>query len=255
MLEKFVSGLHNSYLLHEDSPLRRMNPIGKLIVTLAFLMLLVSFSQYDSFRVLLYSLIPFFIIICFRIRMLEIIKKFVLALPFVFFTGLANCFFDRVQISFHVFQSDIFISGGLLSFLTLFFKTFSAIAAVSILVVCTPFHEISRAMYSIGIPCMLVLQMELMLRYLSMVFEEASVMETAWHLRNPNSKSIPVKNWGMLIGHLFLRSLQHSESVSNAMQCRLFHYGMIQKRQSLKKNDLILMLFIILILVTIRIAI
>ena len=38
----------------------------------------------------------------------------------------------------------------------------------------------------------------------------------------PGCRRIPFRDWGVLVGRLFLRTLQRADAVHAAMQCRLF---------------------------------
>ena len=81
---------------------------------------------------------------------------------------------------------------------------------------------ITGALAALHVPCLLILQIQLMFRYLILAMEEALHITNAYHLRNPECRMIPVRDWGKLAGQLFIRTVRRGNGVYAAMQCRLF---------------------------------
>ena len=75
------------------------------------------------------------------------------------------------------------------------------------------------------LPCLLILVLQLLYRYLFLLAEEAVNLRNAYFLRNPGCRVIPVREWGVLTGRLFIKSVERADAVYAAMQCRLFRAG------------------------------
>lgn len=213
------------FLNHEtdDSALRRYSPLSKLLLVLAFLIAVTSFPRYDLLGTFVFAVFPVSIALTAEMDTGRLVRQTLIALPFVLCAGIANCIMDVQQIQ--IFEG-FSLPGGVLSLLVLLCKTFAAVNIVLVFSACTPFQEIAGAMTTLRIPCIFVLQLQLMFRYLAIIINEAGMMLTAWHLRNPGAGHVPVREWAPMTGHLLLRSINRANAVYQAMQCRLFHAGM-----------------------------
>lgn len=217
--QKSLSGLNSA---PPGSALHRVSPLPKVCFTLGFLILTVSFERYDWGGCALFALLPFLLARIGRLSVPGLFLRTLVALPFVLCAGVANLFFDRNQIEV---IGDFTLSGGTVSLFVLIAKTLATVGIVLTLSASTSIQEISGALVRLHVPCILVLQLQLLFRYLLLVAEEARNLANGYFLRNPACRIIPVHDWGMLAGRLFLRSVERANAVYRAMQCRLFHAG------------------------------
>ena len=200
-------------------PLGDVSPLAKILTACAYLVLAVSFRMYDLVGTAIFAALPFvFAAIC-RISPLFLLKRSMLALPFILFAGLANCWYDRALVTV---LPGMALPGGVVALLTMICKTLGTVATVTLLAATTSISNISAALSSLHIPCIIVLQIQLLFRYLLLSFEEARTITTAYHLRAPSSKKIPLKHWGAIIARTFLRAAQRGDTIYLVMQCRLF---------------------------------
>lgn len=202
--------------------LRRISPVPKVVCCAGFLVLTVSFGGYDWRGCALFAVLPFAAARIGRIPVRPLLKRCCSALPFVLCAGIANCFFDRAPVEI---WPGAQCTGGTVSLFVLFAKTLATVGAVLTLTACTPMNEISGALVRLKTPCMLVLILQLLFRYLLVMVGEAKNMTTAYLLRNPGRRMVPLRDWGALVGSLFLRTVARADAVYRAMQCRLFHAG------------------------------
>ncbi len=88
----------------------------------------------------------------------------------------------------------------------------------------TPPHEFVRALRLMGVPQKLVLLFHFTYRYSHVIFTEAAKIYTSMVLRGFTPKlDIPtLKNYGNLMGNIFLRSFRRAERVTEAMELRGF---------------------------------
>lgn len=67
----------------------------------------------------------------------------------------------------------------------------------------------------IKIPSVIVTQVMLTYRYVTLLLSEAGRITQAYALRAPNQKGINIKNWGSLLGHLLLRTIDRADEIYN----------------------------------------
>ena len=93
------------------------------------------------------------------------------------------------------------------------------------------------------IPCSVVLQFLMTIRYIPLIAKEALSIKSAYTLRTGNS--IPkFSHWHMLAGSLLLRTLDHAGKIYNAMLIRGFDAGCNRKNSllspaSIKGKDIL----------------
>ncbi len=220
-LQESLQTLHGS-TAGSESPLRRVSPVPKAVCCVVFLGMAVSFGRYDWRGTFLFALLPMGAAYFGRIPLRPLLKRCAAGLPFVLCAGLANCFFDRTPVTV---LADIVYPGGVVALAVLFAKTLATIGMVLVLTASTSMSEIAAALTWLRVPCILVLQLQLLFRYLILVVGEAKNVTTAYMLRNPGCRTVPLRDWGALIGRLFLRTVERADAVYQAMQCRLFHAG------------------------------
>ncbi len=220
-LEKAIPALQSGYCA-KRAALRRIAPVPKTTFCIAFLALAISFPRYDALGCVLFAFVPLLLALIGRVPLAPLGRRVLAALPFVLCAGIANCFFDHARIEL---LPGIFAPGGVVSLLVLILKTCATVGMVLLLTATTPFNEIAGALHRLHVPCLLILQLQLLFRYLALVMEEARNVSNAYFLRNPECRLVPLRDWGPLVGRLFLRSVERSNAVWRAMQCRLFHAG------------------------------
>jgi len=197
--------------LNEDErgPFRHFAPVPKVVLLVGFLALIVSFGRYDWAGTFSLALVPYILAILGGLSPWFILKRACVALPFVLCAGAANCFFDSP-------------TGGAISLGVLAAKTFGTVGGVLLLTLTTSMSGITGALAALRVPCLLILQIQFMFRYLLLAMEEAQRVTSAYRLRNPECGLIPMRDWGQLAGQLFIRTVRRGNAVYAAMQCRLF---------------------------------
>ena len=201
------------------TPLHRVHPFAKLMVTMVYLVCVVSFGNYELNRLAPFLAYPVLVMALAEIPIGMIAKRTVVALPFCLFAGISNLIFDRTVIT----QVGIIpISGGMLSFMMLLCRTILCVSAILILVALTPFHELMDQLRRFHVPELIVTLLEMVYRYIGVLAEEASGMVTALRLRGNGAKWPSIHDFGPFVGQLLLRSADRAERVYQAMQCRLY---------------------------------
>jgi cobalt/nickel transport system permease protein len=191
-------------LSDRNTAVNRVNPIIKLVVTLVYLLLVVSYDKYDISGLMPLFLYPVIIITAGDIPIKPILSGLIAASPLVIGAGIFNPLLDR---EIAVTISGLNISAGMLSFISLLIKCALTVSAAMLLLASTGINRLAAAMHRLHIPQIFIIQLLLTYRYISVLTEEASRMSTAYRLRAPGQKGININVWGSLLGSLLLAIL------------------------------------------------
>lgn len=204
-------------LSNKDTVIHRIHPFVKMLVSIIYIVCLLMKNRYNLLGLAPFLFYPVIVTALAEIPYKAIAKRTFVALPFVVFAGISNLIFDREKV---MLLSGVVITTGVLSFATLIVRTVLSVSAILILVATTKFTDITRQLQRLHVPMFVVNLIEMIYRYLTVLVEEASVMMTAYRLRNPKYKYPHIKHMGTFVGHLFLRSIDRAERIYNAMKCR-----------------------------------
>jgi len=207
-------------LSENSSRVHSLHPLTKIVVTVLFLALVVSFPRYE-----IGALAPFAFFLSVAMGLSQtpyrpLLKRLFLALPFSLFAGIANLFFDR-QAAF--FAGGTAVSFGFLSLVSILLKTALCVMGALLLMSTTPLSQISYELVRLKVPKILVMQLTLTYRYIAVLLEEASGMYHAYFLRAPGKSGIKMKDMGSFLGQILLRSVDRAQRVYDAMKCRGYH--------------------------------
>lgn len=206
-------------LAHGTSSIHRLDARAKVLVTLVFIICVVSYNRYE-----LTALFPFFIFPVVMTSLaglppLFIIKKIVLLCPFVVAVGIFNPVFDR-EILLQL--GPLGISGGWISLASILTRSVLTVGAAFILVGVTGFTTVCQALESLGMPQVLAVQLLFLYRYIFVLTEESGRASQARELRSCGKKGLGIKSFGSMTGHLLLRTWGRAERIHTAMLARGF---------------------------------
>lgn len=206
-------------LAAERSPVHALHPLCKLLVTVLYIIVTVSFPKYHFSELVVMVLYP---VILFQLSGISVrlcFYKLRFVLPLVCAVGLVNPFLDRVPL---IQLGTISVTGGILSMVTLMLKGVFSLMASFLLIATTPMDSLCAALRMLHIPGILVTLLLLTYRYIGVMLEEVSVMTEAYSLRAPGQKGIHISGWGSFLGQLLLRSMDRAEELYNSMLLRGF---------------------------------
>ena len=201
----------------KDSPIHRIHPLVKLIVTAAYIWITVSFNKYNVTGLVTMVIYPVALFSLSGISFGHSIKKLRIILPFVILMGILNPFFDR-EPRFMLY--GLTITNGMVSGLTLFIKGILTVLASYLLIATTRIESICYAFNILHVPEILVTQILLTYRYITVLLSEANHIFEAYSLRAPFQKGIHHKVWGSLIGQLLFRSIDRATALYDSMVLR-----------------------------------
>lgn len=202
-----------------NSSVHKVHPLAKIIVTITYIGIVVSYEKYHVTGLVMMFLYPVMLFIISEVPFWESIKKLRIVLPVCLLLGIANPFFDQ---RYAIEIGSIVITTGMLSGLTLIIKAIMAVFASYLLIATTGIEKICYALRKSHFPDILVTQILLTYRYITVLLEEADHILMAYALRAPGQKGIHYKVWGTLVGQLFLRSIERADKIYESMLMRGF---------------------------------
>lgn len=202
-----------------SSPIHSLHPLAKLVSTIAYVVVTVSFDKYDLSGLSIMALYPALLFSISGVPVKTCFYKLRIVLPLVCAVGLFNPLLDRDVL---LTLGDIPVSGGVISMVTLMLKGVFCLTASFLLAATTSMDSLCRALRKLHVPGMIVTLLLLTYRYVAVMMEEVSIMTTAYRLRAPGQKGVHYKAWGSFLGQLLLRSMDKAEELYSSMRLRGF---------------------------------
>jgi cobalt/nickel transport system permease protein len=215
-----------------DSPIHHIDARVKLVLTIAFIftIALIPIGIW-SIYILLFSLI-FSLIILSGVGIDYVLKRAVLAFPFVLAALPLIFTISGPQLSSLTFGPlELTVThAGMEQFFSIALKSWISILTAILLTSTTQFPDILSAMRAIHVPRFLVAIIGLMWRYIFVLGDEALRLLRARAARSgtadsPGHRKGGTISWrakttGGLVGNLFIRSIERSERIYAAMLSR-----------------------------------
>ncbi|MDR2527998.1 MAG: cobalt ECF transporter T component CbiQ [Synergistaceae bacterium] len=231
MLNHAIGGMDRlERLALRNSAIHRLHPMAKLLTTIAYVVVVLSFPSQNFSGMLSFLLYPAVLTPWSGTPYWPLTERLLLALPFSLMGGVANLILLRETV---FIIGGFSVTRGMISFASIMLKTLLSVFAVLLLIAVTSFAEIARQLARLGMPNILCLQLVMTYRYLSVLLIEAASMFTAYILRASGEKAVKMKDMGSFLGQLVLRSFDRAERVYQAMKCRGFqgvYYGKARDR-------------------------
>jgi cobalt/nickel transport system permease protein len=217
---------------HRASPLHRLDPRVKFILTLAFI-LVVALTPSGAWPVYILLLaIVLAVEILSELGVAFVLKRAFLALPFVL-AALPVIFTTpgKPLLEIPVWHWTLVITTeGMARFFSIALKSWISVQAAILLAASTPFPDLLAAMRAVKIPRLLVAIFGLMWRYLFVLVDEALRLLRARAARSGQSDRPDMKPGGRLAwrahvagnmaGNLFVRAFERSDRIYVAMLSR-----------------------------------
>lgn len=203
-----------------DSVIHRLHPLSKLLVTIIYILVCVSFPKYSLSGIAVMVLYPVFMFQASGIPVKTCFYKLRFVLPLVMAVGIINPFLDRAPL---LYVGTLPVSGGVISMITLMLKGIFSLMASFILIATTKIDALCASLRRLHVPDVIVTLFLLTYRYISVMVEQVSVMTDAYALRAPGQKGIHISAWGSFLGQLLLRSVDKASELYQSMQLRGFH--------------------------------
>lgn len=221
-MSEIISSLYNLRLLDDlarkDTPIHRLHPLVKLMTTMVFLTVVVSFGRYEIFALLPFIFYPVIIFALAELPVAPILKRLLFVAPLILGIGIFNPVFDHQTVVF----LGLNISRGWITFISLTIKAALTVTTALLLIATTGMDNLAAALRMLRIPRLFVMQLLLTYRYITVLIEETARTLRAYYLRAPQQKGVQRSAWGSLAGQLLLRTFDRAQRVYQAMCLRGF---------------------------------
>jgi cobalt/nickel transport system permease protein len=202
----------------EDSPIHRLDPRAKLVATLVFVVVVMSFDRYELQALLPFVLFPLGLFSLSGLPVRALVKALLAAAPFAVVVGLFNPIFDRAPM---LSLGGLELSGGWVSFASILLRFLMTVSAAILLVATTGMYRTCMALERLGAPRVFVLQLLFVYRYLFVLAGEAAAISRGVSLRS-FGKPTSIALFGRLAGSLLLRTMDRAQRIHRAMVGRGF---------------------------------
>lgn len=216
-----------------------------LIVTVGYVVTMLSVSLVNLGQLISFVIYPLMMSSFCQVKYSRVFRQSLVVLPFVILVGVMNPLLDhRVAMSI----CGIDISAGWISFLSIVIRGLLSVQAVLLLINLSGIDGVFRALRRIGVSSVLETQLSLVSRYISTLVYEAVMMSRARQSRGYGRSTYSIKDWGVLVGQLLLRTIERGERVHWAMVARGFNnkseLAVVVKRESViwKTNSILFVL-------------
>ena len=203
-------------LAARDLWVNRLHPLAKLAVTVGYIALVVSFHKYDFMGLAGMFIYPLALFLLCDLSVVDCFRRLWAVLPLLAFVGALNPVFDKTLVR----VGGIVLSAGWFSFATLLIKGVYTVLAAYLLVATTRVEALCQALTDIHVPQVLVTQLLLTWRYITLLLQEVDRVITAYTLRAPGQRGVHISAWGSLAGQLLLRSVDRANAVYESMLLR-----------------------------------
>lgn len=226
--------------------LHRLDPRAKLLATVCYLVALLSVPLTDPIGILLFAALPAAGASLCELGLRRMVSYSLIAVPLAAMIGIFNPLLER-QTAFYV--GPVAVSAGWAAFVGILLRGMLSVQAVLLLLFSTGFNGICSALRRLGLPALLVVQLQMVYRYLFVMLREASSMDAARRSRGFGRKHYPLSLWAKLVGQLLIRSVDRAERVHRAMLARGFSGDIVSLHQSRwRLADTVFLLVVLLLL-------
>jgi cobalt/nickel transport system permease protein len=218
-IQTSLAGLHHiDTIASGDTPVHRIDARAKIIVTIVFVVTVMSFDSGRIGALVPFFLFPLIMITAGNIPFRDIFIRLSIALPFVVMVGIFNPFIERTPVCI----GGIYVAAGWVSFLSIIMRCSLTVAAALTVLYTTGMYRLCRGLMLMGVPGVMVLQLLFLNRYLFVLANEAGRMLRARDLRCAVERKPGIQEFGKLAGTLFVRTLDRAERIHTAMISRAF---------------------------------
>lgn len=202
-----------------SAPLRRIDARAKLLLTVVYLVAMLSLPLGHLAQLMLFFLFPIAAATAGGLNYGQLFRRSLAVLPFVLLIGLFDLLFDR-EAAFRI--GTFAVTRGAVRFLAIGLRGLLSVQAVLALILATGFYDLCRGLQRMGVPSLLTVQLLFVYRYMAVLIEESLALVRARDARSFGRGSYPLRLWGPMVGQLLLRTLDRAERIHRAMLARGF---------------------------------
>lgn len=205
-------------LAARPTALSRIDPRAKLLVTLAFVLAVVSFEPHAVSALLPLAVFPVAMAALGEVPAGAVLRKVLVAAPLAVMVGLANPWLDTAP---WPVAGGVTLAAGWWSFASIVLRFVLTVSAAMVLVGGTGMMALCAGLARLGVPRVFTTQLLLLWRFAFVLGEEAQRVGTARALRALGRRPT-LADYGPLAGQLLLRATSRAQRVHEALQSRRF---------------------------------
>lgn len=203
----------------QSSPLHSIDARAKAITTLVFLVAMLTVPLRNLSDLILFFIYPILLSSMSGVGYGRVFSRSLIVIPFVALIGIFNPILDRTAV-FNV--GGVVVTSGWITFLSIVIRGILSVEAVLILLYTTGFYRLCRGLQRLGIPSLFTSQLLFVYRYTYTLLQEALSMNRAREARSFGNSAHSMRQWGIFIGQLLLRTIERAERINRAMLSRGF---------------------------------
>ena len=202
---------------YRDSPIHRLDTRAKILATLFFAVVVVSFPKYATVSLVPMALFPIVLLALGDVPGRLTLRFLVVAAPFALLVGALNPWLDKSTLRVGPWA----VGAGWLSLTSILLRFVLTVSAVVGLMATSSFPRLCEALNRLRVPTALVVQLQLLYRYLFVLVDESDRMHHAYELRAGGRR----RTWrqaGKMLSSLLVRAWDRADRVHQAMCLRGF---------------------------------
>lgn len=202
-----------------NSHISGIDPRALLVVTLLYLIAMLSVPVHSAGMLIWFAVYPIVTAPLAHVAYERVFRDSLYVLPLLVVIGIFNPFYDT-DTAFMV--GNVAVSRGWVSFVSIILRGLLSVQALLLLVYVAGFNRMCEALRRLGMPRVLVTQLLMVYRYLTVLLQEGLTMHIARSARAYGRKAYSVSMWGPFVGQLMLRTIERARCVNMAMKARGF---------------------------------
>ena len=203
----------------DGSHIADIDPRALLVVTLFYLVALLSVPVTAAGMLIWFAVYPIVTSLLAHVEYGRVLRQSLYVLPLLLVIGIFNPFYDRATA---FMAGGVAVSRGWVSFISIIVRGLLSVQALLLLIRVAGFNGMCDAMRRLRVPRVLVTQLLMVYRYLSVLLSEALTMHRARLARAYGNSSYGPRMWGPFVGQLMLRTIERARCVDMAMKARGF---------------------------------
>ncbi|MDO4319563.1 MAG: energy-coupling factor transporter transmembrane component T [Bacteroidales bacterium] len=229
-LEQAIVALNARQMASDnDSHIAGIDPRALLVVTLIYMIAMLSVPVHSVGMLIWFAVYPIVTAPLAHVAYERVFRDSLYVLPLVVVIGIFNPIYDRAT-AFMV--GDVAVSRGWVSFVSVVIRGLLSVQAVLLLIRVCGFNRMCEAMRRLGVPRVLVTQLLMVYRYLTVLLQETLTMHRARTARAWGKTSYGPSMWGPFVGQLMLRTFERARCIGMAMRARGFDGSLLVSRPS-----------------------
>lgn len=235
-----------------DSHIGQIDPRALLVVTLLYLVAMLSVPASETGRLIWFAAYPIITAPLAHEPFERVFAKSLYVLPVVVIIGIFNPLYDH-RTAFVI--GSVHVSAGWVSFLSIVLRGLMSVQALLLLISLVGFNGMCSAMAAIGVPRMLTTQLLMVYRYMGLLLTEALEMHRARVARGLGHRGYRMSAWATYVGQLMIRTIERARRIHMAMTARGFDGTLdTRRRQKWHTPDTVYVLVWTLVFICLRFA-